>query len=307
MFLPKKVLALAASVLVAVSAATLAQNGSPGQALVIPGTIEWLEKSDVTALKDGVINKIEYQVGRRVLEGKEIGGLHDELARFAVVKAKLQAENSGEITKGMAQRKLAIAELARIKRLEFRGPGITSASEKEKAEAELAVADAMVQIAQENQAVYKADYDAAVQVVHDHKIFAPFSGVIIDRMKNPGEAVHSNEAVVRIGRTDTLRVIGWLPLDVAGQIKGNEPVEVRVIIEGSAHPIQNKKFSGRITAVSREINTTRTTDVQVLADVYNDEDADSNLHLLAGMKVEMSVRLGEQAPAPPKVAVKTPR
>ena len=34
---------------------------------------------------------------------------------------------------------------------------------------------------------------------------APFDGVVIKRMKNPGESVRANEAVVELGNLDKLR------------------------------------------------------------------------------------------------------
>ncbi len=304
MLLSKKVIALSLSALAAITAASTAQvGGSGGQTLVVNGSIDWLEKSDVSALKDGVLDHIEYQIGQRVEKGAEIGGLHDELARFSELKAKIQAENKGEIAKAEAARGLANAEYARIQLIKIKNPNFVSKSEEDKAIAEVNAADAQKLVAQENQKVYAAEYQAAKQLTNDHKIIAPFDGVITDRMKNPGEAVHSNEAVVRVGRTDTLRFIGWIPLNEASKIKGNEPVEVRVVIDNDDVPIETKKFPGRVTSISREVNSVRLTEVQIMADIYNDEKTDQSMQLLAGMKVEMTIKLGAQAPDP-KVAAK---
>ena len=43
-------------------------------------------------------------------------------------------------------------------------------------------------------------------------------------MKNPGESVRSNEAVVRLAPTDKYKFVGWVPLETAVRLKGNEAV-----------------------------------------------------------------------------------
>lgn len=304
MLASKKVIALAATGLAALSFASLAQDPPAGadasadrsRQVVVAGSIDWIEKSDVSALKEGVIEHIEYQVGRVVQKGDEIGFLNDKMAELTEAKAKLAAQNVGDIRKGEAQKALAIAQLARVYRLEKKGPGYVSIDEKEKAEAEVKVAEALVTAAKEAQALAKSDYDLAVEARKEHRIFAPFTGVITDRMKNPGESVRANEAVVRIGRTDKLQFVGWVPLETAFRIKGNEVVDIRPVIEGSDLPIEQKKFRGKVTAVAREINSVRVTEVKVLAEIENPDNADHpELELRQGMKAEMTIHLDPSA------------
>ena len=307
MFFSKKAFALAASALVSVSFASLGQDapGGRGQTVVVGGAIDWVEKSDVAALKEGVIKEIEFQVGRTVKEGEAIGYLHDEIAALTAAKAELAAKNVGEISKAQAQYDLAVTELSRLKNLNKKG-AYASPSEVSKALAEVAVADALQLIAQETKKINEADYALAKRALKEHTIVAPFSGVITDRMKNPGESVRSNEAVVRLGRTDKMRFVGWVPLEVAIRIKGNELVDVRPMVEGSDLAIEQQKFRGKVTSVSREVNAVRSTEVQVLAEIENPKNPDQpELELRQGMKAEMTIYLANTAA---KVAsVKTPR
>src|SRR5436305_2002941 len=93
----KKAAAMAVGIVVAVSAATLGQDrgGSPrpsasnAETIVMAGNINWIDISDVSALKAGVIKSIELEVGDEVEEGKEIGLLHDEIARLTMAKAEI--------------------------------------------------------------------------------------------------------------------------------------------------------------------------------------------------------------------------
>jgi multidrug efflux pump subunit AcrA (membrane-fusion protein) len=107
------VLGLAATMLVPTlsSAQAPAPAGgarSPGDTIVVVGQIDWLDKSDITALREGVIKQIEYQTGDRVEAGKPIGSLHDESARLAVAKAEVAAKSTGAIERAKATERIAM-------------------------------------------------------------------------------------------------------------------------------------------------------------------------------------------------------
>lgn len=313
MILSKKVAAVAAGAFTAFSLASIAQDPvAPASAdqkrqVVVGGTIDWIEKSDVSALKEGTIADIEILPGRRVKKGEEIGRLHDRMAELTEAKAKLAATNTGEIEKAEAQKKFALAAVARQERLKLKHGGYVSVDEQEKAQAELSIAVASLHSAQEGQKLAKADYDLAVQSRAEHRILAPFDGVVTDKMKNPGESVRANEAVVRVGRTNKLRFVGWVPLETAFRIKGNEAVDVRPVIDGTDLPIESQKYRGKITAIASEINSVtnaRVPEVQVFAEIDNPENPEHpEMMLRQGMKAEMTIYVDK---APAKVATAKP-
>lgn len=308
MIFSRKIVTLASATVVAVSMAALAQQpASPtSQTLVVPGAIDWVVTSNVSALKEGVIKQIEFQTGRLVKGGDAIGYLHDESAKLTEAKAKLAAENTGEIAKAEAQRDLARSELAKLVNLRKKGPGFVSDSEFSKATADMNMADAGRQVALETKKLYEAEHALALRSLEEHIIRAPFTGVITDRMKNPGESVRSNEPVVRIGGTDKLRFVGWVPLEVALRLKGNEPVEVRAVIDEADLDIEKTVYKGKITTVGHEVHSNlRTTEVQVLAEIPLRIDPEHpELLLRPGTKGEMTVFMNN---VPAKVAsVKRP-
>ena len=63
----------------------------------------------------------------------------------------------------------------------------------------------MINEAKEQRELAKAELDLAKQALEEHTIIAPFDGIVIKRMKNPGESVRANEAVVQLGNLDKLR------------------------------------------------------------------------------------------------------
>jgi RND family efflux transporter MFP subunit len=310
MSLNSKASALAAGVVAALSAASLAQGPVPpprppiaatrspgGETLVINGaenggTIDWIEKSAISALREGVIKDMELQVGMEVLRGKSIGTLHDEMARLTVAKAQLAASNVASREKALAQKDLAIANLARLQRLNRIG-NYVSKEEVEKAEAEVKVSAALILEAEENQKLARAELDLANQQLGEHTITAPFDGIIMERMKNPGESVRANEAVVQLGKIDKVRFFGYLPLESAYRVKVGMTVDVTPITE-SELPISKKRFRGKVTFVSPEVVPVRN-QIQVFANVTNNVAKD----LLPGLKANMIIYLDESSAPPP--------
>jgi RND family efflux transporter MFP subunit len=313
--LNRKAVALAAGIVAAFTAVALAQvpTSAPtppsrqpiagarpaGETLVVTGTdnggtIDWIERSAVSALREGVIDQMELQVGMEVQKGKTIGRLHDETARLTVSKAQLAANNLAAIAKGKAQKELAIAKAARLRRLNKMGAGFAALEEIQTAEAEVKVADALVLEAEENQKLAGADLELARQALHEHTITAPFDGIIIERMKNPGESVRANEAVVQLGKVEKVRFFGYLPLETAYRVRLGSTVDVTPIAEVDL-PITKKRFRGKITFVGPELVPVRN-QVQIFADITNNTAKE----LLPGLKANMTIYLDEAAaPAPP--------
>lgn len=305
----RKTLALAGGFVAALTAVSLAQGQNPktgrpagaatdgnSNTVVVGGTIAWLEESDLSAKREGVIKQIEFRIGKRVEEGQEIGSLYDDIARLTVAKAKIAATNVGEIEKGKAQVAYSYAAMARLKRLKAKGEFV-SVDELEKGEAEVKVAEAGLKVAIETQALAKAELDLAVQTQLEHRIVAPFSGLITELKKHAGEAVRANEAVVHLCRTDKLRFVGYVPIEAAFRIRPNDVVEVRPTIEGSDLPIEKLVFHGKVTSIDPEVVPQRSNHVRVLAEVDNPpNDEHSNLVLRKGMKADMTIYLNGATP-----------
>src|SRR4029079_9434591 len=95
------------------------------------------------------------------------------------------------------------------------------------AEGEFKVAVAMTNEAKEQVAVNRADLDIARQALKEHTIVAPFDGIIIKRMKDPGESVRANEAVVQVGKLSKLCANAYVPLDYAYRVKEGQEVVIQ--------------------------------------------------------------------------------
>ena len=232
---------------------------------------------------------MELKLGDPALVSKPIGYLHHEAAELTVAKNKIMAQSVGAIEKGKAALGVALAIVAINKRLNERKPGMVSAEDMAKAEGELKVADAQIQEATENQLAAKAELALAEQILKEHTIVAPFDGVVIKRMKNPGESVRANEAVVQIGKLSRLAVNAFVPLKYAFKVKEGQVVEIQPRIDaadGGNEELERLKFQGKITFIDPQIQATIGGERRIRAEFDN-----TDYKLSPGLKVQMTIFL----------------
>ncbi|GIW88671.1 MAG: hypothetical protein KatS3mg108_2995 [Isosphaeraceae bacterium] len=266
--------------------AATAEDGS----IVVFGTLEWLEVAQLSALQEGNVKWLEPQVGSRVVEGQEIGQLHDEIARLNAEKARLIAESTAGIAKAKAQFDQAAAKLARDLEINKRSPGAISREEIDKDTADVNYADALRQEAMEKRLVDAKEAELAEAILRQHTIVSPITGYVLDRMKNPGESVRANEPLLRIGKTDRFKFVGWVPLEVSQRIRVGDVVEFRPVEPDADLPIEKRVFDGKIMAVNREASTVGGSEVSVLAEINNPaNEAQPELELIQGMRGELRI------------------
>jgi RND family efflux transporter MFP subunit len=304
MSVSKPIAAMTASCMI-MSMAALAQTGGESQRPADPGVqkvvldelarVNWIERSSVAALREGVIQSMELQIGMPVKKDGTIGVLHHEMAELTVRKNKLQADSIAPTEKARAQKEVAASVVARNLRLNERKAGMVSAEDVAKAEGELKVADAQEKEAGENRAIAEADLKLAIQTLKEHTIVAPFDGVIIKRMKHPGESVRANEAVVELGNLYKLCADAYVPLDFAFRVKEGQVVEIQPRImqgKGQPLPIEKKKFRGKITFVDPQIQAVSEMSVRIRAEFDNPTG-----ELRPGLLVQMTIFLNPELAA----------
>ena len=297
----KKTASVLASFVAVVSILTLGPmisaqglKADPESLVIDEATLTWIEKSNVAALREGVVDRMELTIGTPVAKGRPIGYLHSELAELAVKKAELVAKSTGPVEKAKAQKELAIAVVARNTRLNIRIKGTVSEEEVQKAEAELKVAQAQVHEELERVAINTVEKELAERTLVDHTIVAPFDGVVIERMKHPGESVRANEAVVKLGNLNKLRAYAYIPADYADRVKEGQIVEIQKRLSGARGNLTagQKRYRGKITFVDPEVQPIAETAVRIYAEFDN-----RDRELMPGLKTTMVIYLNSVAEA----------
>jgi RND family efflux transporter MFP subunit len=301
MIIPKTIAAMGAGCLILLGAVALAQAGGEeqqpngnAQPLVLEelARIDWIEKSSVAALREGVIESMELQIGMPVKKNGVIGVLHHEIAELTVKKNALQAKAIAPEEKARAQKEVAISVVARNTRLNDRQPGMVSAEDVAKAEGDLKVAEAQIKEAQENRSIAGAELDLAKRTLDEHTMVAPFDGIVLSRKKNPGESVRANDTVIELGDLRRLVAEAYVPLDYAFRVKEGQIVEIQPRLRASARgeplPIEKKRFRGKITFVDPQIQPVAENAVRIRAEFENPGD------LRPGLMVQMTIYIAPE-------------
>jgi RND family efflux transporter MFP subunit len=309
MTVPKKAAALAAGFVSAFALSAgvpslLAQgprSSDPATLVVEDATVDWIQRSNVAALREGVIDKMELEIGDEVARGKPIGYLHAEMAQLAVRKAEVAFKSEGPKAKAQAQKEFSAAVVALNIRLEKRIKGSVSQEEQRKAEAELKVAQASIVEAEEKTKLDDAEVQIAKRAFDEHTIRAPFDGMVIEVMKHEGESVRANEAVVKLGNLGRLRAYAYVPLEFAYRVKEGQVVELQPRLIGERNnplPIEQKRFRGKITFVDPQIQPVAETAVRIYAEFENTKENELRPGLKASMTIYLNSDAGTGTPAP---------
>jgi multidrug efflux pump subunit AcrA (membrane-fusion protein) len=163
---------------------------------------------------------------------------------------------------------------------------MVSAEDVAKAEGDLNVAEAQIKEARENRAIAGAELDLAKRTLDEHTILAPFPGLVLKRMKHPGESVRANEAVIELGDLSKLSADAYVPLEFAFRVKEGQVVEIQPRIStgrGEPLPIEKRRFRGKITFVDPQIQPVAETAVRIRAEFENPGD------LRPGLMVQMTI------------------
>jgi len=301
MVLNRKAVALSVGLLIPFSAATIAQSQRPdNQTLVVEdATVDWFQQSNVSALRPGVIDKIELRIGKEVGQaGDVIGSLHKEVADLAVKEAEVQARSQGAVLKADAQKRLAAAVVQRNNALLKQNSNYVSREEVQKGEAEYLMAEATRVEAIDTLKLAEAKLESAKRAAEEHVIRAPFSGIVFEEFKHEGESVQANEAVVRIGNLDKVRVWTYVPVDYAYRVSIGTQIEIQPrLVKGNSrtgkHPIEQKKFQGVVTFVDPSLQSVGEDGVRIYAEIDNPAH-----ELRPGLKATMTFFLKPETTTP---------
>jgi RND family efflux transporter MFP subunit len=261
-----------------------------GASLVVIGNIDWLQRSDVAALREGVLKSLELREGMFAKKGDVIGQLHDEIARLSAKKAKVAADSRGNIERSKAAELLAQSIMARDINL-MKSKAI-SPEEVEKHKAELLVSAADVLRAEEEIKLAQAEAELADQVVKEHTITAPFDGIIINVMKREQESVRANEPVVTLGNPEVFRVTTFVPVDHAYRVEVGQEVLVRPYVAEADLPVEKTVYKGKVSMVDREVQVVAESAIRVFVEVPNLDG-----QLRPGLQAEVTIRLTPQTAA----------
>lgn len=158
----------------------------------------------VATAETGILEKIHVQEDDRVEAGQILASLDDDLFRAQVAIAEQEARAMGRVKAAQAERDLRQRRLGKLAALESQGK--SHSEEVDRAKADLAVAEAQLESALDDQRLFELQLERAKLQLKKRSIFAPAAGVIIDIQKQAGEYLSpTSPQLLQLARLDPLR------------------------------------------------------------------------------------------------------
>lgn len=254
----------------------VAQNATPVQVatanlapiieeVLLTGTVTSPRVSQLSASVDGLVQQVYVDAGDHVARGALLLELDSELEKIALGSAqasirKAQAE--------LADARRRLSDARRVKRL-----GIT--------EQEVRSLQSEVNIKQAALEGLQAEARRHTALLERHKLVAPFTGVVSDKLTEAGEWVETGSAVFSLVATDELRLDFQVSQEYYPRIDENSLVQIAL------DAVPGRRFDGRIDAVVPVSDrNARTFTLRILLD--DDEAAP----IIPGMSAKGLLRLG---------------
>ena len=209
------------------------------------------EVVEVRSRAEGLIARVYVQRGDAVKAGQALVELESSAERSGVATARYRAEMNGRVV--AARERVAYATSKASRQSELRKQNFVAAQAHDDALAEMRVAQADLQDAQENQQLARLDYQHQVDLLNLRTLRSPFDGVVVDRMLNPGDLTqYGTEAkpILKVAQTDPLRVEVVLPIDYYRKLKLGMVGEVIPERLGGRYPAQIKVIDKVFDAAS---------------------------------------------------------
>ena len=275
-------------------------KGSIASLLRVAGQFIPYQEVDLHAKVSGYIRTITVDIGDRVRMGQTIAKLEvpELIAQVAGAEAQVRHSESeitrekSEIDRAQASHAALHAAYTRLLEASKQRPGLVAQQELDDAqakdqnsEAQVDVAKAALEAAQQQLGVSKAD-NLRVKTLSDYSVVvAPFNGVITKRYADTGALIQAGTAsdtqsmpVVRVAQSDLLRLRMPVPEADVRYIQPGASVKVTV-------QALSRVFEGKIVRFTRALDmSTRTMIVEV--DVKN-----SDLSLSPGMYADTEIVL----------------
>jgi RND family efflux transporter MFP subunit len=209
---------------------------------------------EVHAPAVGLIEKVNVDQNDVVRSGQILAVLESNTEQASAELARFRAQMSGPLQTAEARVDHATQKFSRKDELHHKG--FVTTEDKDQARAEKRVAEAELREAQENKQLAQYEQRRASAQLGLRTIKSPISGVVTERLLNPGEVAElgvGQKPILKIAQLDPLRVEVILPIQMYGQVRVGSTVD---IVPES--PIEGR-YSAKVQGVDKVIDAASAT------------------------------------------------
>lgn len=212
---------LLTSVTLALAVMPLVQAAMPpAQAQTFECLIEPNQVVEIRSAVEGLIEKVLVKRGDKVSAGQILVQLESNAEQSATEMARYRSQMAGRIASAKNRLDYAVKKIDRAEDLHQKN--FVSAQARDEAEAERRIAESELKDAIENQELARHDFKHNVDLMSRRTLRSPFTGVVVDRMLNPGdlaEAGTGRKAILKLAQVEPLRVEVVMPITAYGKLR----------------------------------------------------------------------------------------
>lgn len=211
--------------------------------------MEPMQTVEISSPVAGVLETVLVKRGDPVKKGQVIATLDSRTERAAMEAAKLRSEAMGPTL--TARKKIEFSQQKYERRKLMANDQLMTGQERDDAEAELRIAQAELQTAQENRGIAAREYAQQASLVAQRTLRSPFDGVVLDRLLSPGELTESSgtkKGILKLAQIHPIRVHLVLPEQLFGRLKAGESVNVQPQYTGA------RTLAAKVTQIDRLID-----------------------------------------------------
>jgi RND family efflux transporter MFP subunit len=207
-----------------------------------------IEPAQVLELRSpgaGLLQEVHTRRGATVRRGQLLVSIESSVEKSAADSAAFRAQAQGAIQ--TARHRVAAAREKSRRLAELAQEELVSAQARDDAAAELQLAQAELQSAEEAAELAKLEHRERVDALARRQLRSPFDGVVMDQYLHPGALVDGGEGrkpILKLAQTHPLAVQALLPFKLFPQLKPGMAVTV----------LPEPPFGGEIRATLRTVD-----------------------------------------------------
>lgn len=208
---------------------------------------------EVRSPVDGMIASVTINRGDSIRRGQTLVTLQSEAEKTALESAAYRARMEGQIAAARNRTGYAAKKLARLTDLQKQN--FMSEQGLDEADAEKRLAESELQSALEARELARIELQRSRELLALRTLTAPFTGVVVDRMLNPGDLAESGSGrkpVLAVAQIDPMRADVALPASMFGQVKPGTKATVTSAVGGG-------RFEATVRSVDRVIDAASST------------------------------------------------
>jgi RND family efflux transporter MFP subunit len=208
----------------------------------IEGFTEPYRKIDIGPSEPGLLALMTVQEGDSVKAGQVVGALEYDVLEVSLEIARAAMQSQGRINSALAERDLHQIRFEKLTQLHDQGHA--NQEEVDRAKTELAVAEANLQTAKEQQSVDRFEYQKIAAMIERRKLRCPIDGVVTRVYKEQQELVAANSpTVLTVVQLNPLRVTFSAPMAQCLALKPGQSLPLNF-------PETGVKTTGKVESIS---------------------------------------------------------